>query len=109
MSDDPLREARASTITRIDDLTAELDEIIATAAAAPPDDEHDVEGSSVGFERARVTALLDAARQRLADIDDAAARRAAGRGGACESCGAPIGDERLAAVPTTRLCVGCAR
>jgi RNA polymerase-binding transcription factor DksA len=27
----------------------------------------------------------------------------------CEACGGPIGEERLAALPATRVCVDCAR
>ncbi|HVF32335.1 MAG TPA: TraR/DksA C4-type zinc finger protein [Acidimicrobiales bacterium] len=92
------------------DLTAELDGIIAAQAADPPDDEHDVEGSSVGFERARVTALLEHATTRLAALDAAVARDAAGVAvGACEACGRPIGEERLAAIPEAVRCVSCAR
>jgi RNA polymerase-binding transcription factor DksA len=92
----------------VDDLRSELEGIITAQEAAPPDDEHDVEGSSVGFERARVTALLDHAEARLAALAEAIGRAEAGADvGRCEVCGGPIGEERLAAVPTTRRCVGC--
>ena len=91
------------------DLREELAGIITAQEADPPDDEHDVEGSSVGFERARVTALLDHAVARLAALDAAAARLAAGTFGVCEVCGGPIGDERLAALPEAVRCVSCAR
>jgi len=30
-----------------------------------------------------------------------------GRFGSCQSCGAPIGDDRLQAVPWALLCMGC--
>jgi RNA polymerase-binding transcription factor DksA len=78
-------------------------------AADPPDDEHDVEGSSVGFERARVTALLASAQARLAALDDAQARLDDGTFGRCEVCGGPIGDERLAALPDAVRCVACSQ
>lgn len=78
-------------------------------AADPPDDEHDVEGASVGFERARVTALLASARARLAALDSAGKRVADGTFGRCQACGGPIGDERLAAVPDATRCVDCER
>lgn len=90
------------------DLQDELAGIIAAQEADPPDDEHDVEGSSVGFERARVTALLEHAAARLAALDDAAARAAAGIAGVCEVCHGPIGEERLAARPEAVRCVTCA-
>jgi RNA polymerase-binding transcription factor DksA len=106
---DALDEALAAARGRVEDLRAELDAIFAAQAADPPDDEHDVEGASVGFERARVRALLTAAEASVSQLESAAFRRSTGESSsACESCGAPIGAERLAAVPATRQCVGCA-
>ena len=99
---------RGAAARRVEALSAELDSIIEAAAGDPPDDEHDVEGASVGFERARVTALLDAERRRLAALDDALARHDAGEYGRCEQCGLEIPPERLAALPATRTCVACA-
>ena len=52
---------------------------------------------------------LDEQRQaRLADIDAALARIEGGIYGTCASCGKPIGEERLRALPTTTLCAECA-
>ena len=103
-----LANARAVAERLVDDLQQELDGIIAAQEADPPDDEHDVEGSSVGFERARVTALLASAEASLAELRAADQRLAAGEYGRCEVCGAAVGDDRLAAMPTTRRCVTCA-
>jgi RNA polymerase-binding transcription factor DksA len=107
---DAVEEALASARRRRLDLRDELDGIIAAQEADPPDDEHDVEGASVGFERARVTALLAAADASVAELEAALARWADGEGApiVCESCGGSIGDERLEALPATRLCVSCA-
>lgn len=99
---------RAGLQHLVHDLRAELAGIVAEQEANPPDDEHDVEGSSVGYERARVSALLADAERRLGDLDVAAERIAAGTYGTCEACGASIGRERLAALPATRRCVACA-
>lgn len=90
------------------DLAEELAGIIEVQEADPPDDEHDVEGSSVGFERARVTALLATVDLRLAELSAAAGRLDAGDYGRCEACGNDIGDERLVALPSARRCVRCA-
>lgn len=84
------------------------------AALADPetvalDDEHDSEGSTVGFERARVAGLLERARRRVAALDLAARRATDGSYGYCRSCGRKIGDERLSALSATQLCIGCAR
>jgi DnaK suppressor protein len=92
----------------VEDLRAELHGIVAAQEAHPPDDEHDVEGSSVGYERARVSSLLADAERRLGDLRLAAERVATGTYGTCEACGAPIGQDRLAALPATRRCVSCA-
>jgi RNA polymerase-binding transcription factor DksA len=92
----------------VDDLRAELAGIIAEQEAKPPDDEHDVEGSSVGYERARVMALLADAEARLAEVDAAVERVGSPGYGRCEACGGPIGDDRLRALPTTRRCLSCA-
>jgi DnaK suppressor protein len=83
------------------------------AALADPDvialdDEHDSEGSTVGFERARVAGLIERSRRHLAELESAAQRVTAGVYGVCACCGGPIGDERLEALPATKLCVSCA-
>jgi len=49
-----------------------------------------------------------AARQRLADTEDALDRLAAGGFGRCEECGVPIAEKLLAATPEARYCTGCA-
>lgn len=97
----------AEAARTVADLERELAGIVEQQVAVAPDDEHDAEGSTIGFERARVMALLAHARQVLADLDQALARVAAGSYGRCSRCGRPIPDERLAARPTAGICVGC--
>ena len=99
---------RASTASRVADLSRSLDDIVEVAALEVPDDEHDPEGHTIGFERAQVAALLDSARSHLADLDRAVARVAAGDHGTCRGCGRPIPAERLLARPTAETCVACA-
>jgi len=57
-----LSAERDATSTRIEELTREFDSIVESAALEAPDDEHDPEGSTIGFERAQVAALIDQAR-----------------------------------------------
>jgi RNA polymerase-binding transcription factor len=90
-------------------LEREFDGIVEAARDASTDDEHDPEGATLAFERQHVAALAQAARERLADIDAALARLADGSYGACQTCGQPIGAERLAARPAARTCIGCTR
>ncbi|MEV4412044.1 TraR/DksA C4-type zinc finger protein [Catellatospora sp. NPDC049609] len=103
-----LRRARADTERQIAALTGDLAAVIDASRASNADDEHDPEGATIGFERAQVSALLDSARRRLADLDDALRRCEEGTYGACERCGRPIPAERLDLLPSTRTCVACA-
>jgi DnaK suppressor protein len=106
---DDLTRARTETLAQIDVLTREFDEVVAASASSNADDEHDPEGATIAFERQQVAALLDQARRRLADVDDALARAEAGDYGRCAGCGQPIAAERLAARPQARTCIACAR
>jgi DnaK suppressor protein len=105
---DLLRVERATTLARIDALTAEFEEIVSATAGSNTDDEHDPEGSTIAFERAQVSALLLEAQAYLGELDRALERLEAGTYGTCETCGAPISSERLAARPATQTCVSCA-
>jgi DnaK suppressor protein len=51
--------------------------------------------------------LSDRERAKMSAIDDALQRIADGSYGVCESCGLEIGEERLEALPFTRLCRDC--
>ena len=108
MSDALLAE-RAAAMAQIEALTREFDEVVAASRSSNADDEHDPEGATIAFERQQVVALLEQARQRLADVEAALVRREAGAYGSCETCGRPIAAERLAARPAARTCIDCAR
>jgi RNA polymerase-binding transcription factor len=59
---------------------------------------------------ARILARLDERTLReVADVDAALARMIAGTYGKCGNCGRGIPPRRLRAVPTTALCLDCAR
>lgn len=51
--------------------------------------------------------LSDRERSKIKEIDEALARLADNTYGICESCGLEIGEERLEALPFTRLCRDC--
>ncbi|HEU0242552.1 MAG TPA: TraR/DksA family transcriptional regulator [Candidatus Limnocylindrales bacterium] len=61
------------------------------------------------FEQQRDLALRDHNRLHLEAVDAALARLDAGTFGACTSCGKPVGDDRLAALPWAALCIDCQR
>ncbi|HEY1465832.1 MAG TPA: TraR/DksA C4-type zinc finger protein [Acidimicrobiales bacterium] len=105
---DRLDAERASTLARLGALTAKHDGIVAASVGTNADDEHDPEGSTIAFERARVDALAAQARAHLDDLDRAMDRLADGTYAVCERCGSQIAAERLSARPAARTCIHCA-
>lgn len=103
-----LQAERDRAATGLADLQAELASVIAAADGANGDDEHDPEGATVGFERARLAALVAASQLRLQGLDRAFQRLRAGTYGTCEACGRAIPPQRLAARPDAGTCVTCA-
>jgi DnaK suppressor protein len=103
-----LAAERAAAAAAIAALTRDFDGIVDAASSVATDDEHDPEGATIAFERAQAAALLERARDRLAEIDLALARIDDGSYGSCERCGEPISTARLAARPAARTCIGCA-
>jgi DnaK suppressor protein len=104
---DLLNAERVKTLARVAALTAEFDDIVAGTDAGSSDDEHDPEGSTIAFERTRVSTLVSQGRAYLDELEQAQGRIANGTYGACEHCGADIPCERLVALPTARTCVHC--
>lgn len=99
---------RADTLKLVASLSADWDDVVNASARSNVDDEHDPEGATIAFERARIEASLTRARARLADIDDALRRLADGTYGVCAECGGTIAVERLEARPFARTCFACA-
>lgn len=103
-----LAAQREEAVRALAGLVRDVDEVVAASVSSNADDEHDPEGATIAFERSRLGSLVERARRRVQDVDDAAARLAAGTYGRCETCGGPVGDERLEALPATRRCRACA-
>ena len=99
-----LQEERAKLLHQLEELgadesgelTGEVDygDAFADAAAATA-------------ERTEVLGLVDTLKQMLADVDAAGAKIEDGGYGVCENCGRDIGEARMEARPTSRLCVDC--
>ncbi|HEY8480788.1 MAG TPA: TraR/DksA C4-type zinc finger protein [Spirillospora sp.] len=104
-----LLEERAATLKLMASLTGDWDGVVEASTQIGLDDEHDPEGATIAFERARVEASLSEVRERLTEIEDALHRVRDGTYGTCEHCGGPIGEGRLEARPTARTCITCAR
>jgi len=71
-------------------------------------DEGFADSGQVTAERGEVDALAGNLLEALRDVDDAIAKLERGDYGTCESCGRPIADSRLEAMPSARLCISCA-
>ena len=84
-----LERALADATRLVADLESEL-AAIGESTEASPDDEHDAEGSTVGYERARVSGLLERAARTRDDARDALERARTGTYGRCARCGAAI-------------------
>ena len=70
---------------RLDALVTDHAAVAEAAALDPPDDEHDPDGATVGFERAQLATLVAATRAHLAALDAALGRAEVP---ACARCGA---------------------
>ena len=100
-----LREEREQVRSRLETMTNSLQSLFAASAGSNADDEHDPEGQTIAYERAQLSALIEAAREDLAGIDAATHRLNHGGYGICEVCHQPIPVARLDARPTARTCV----
>ncbi len=103
-----LENERAETVEQIASLSQQFDEVVESIIDVANDDEHDPEGHTIAVERQQLAGLLRDARLHLVEVNDAVGRLADGTYGQCESCGSPVGNERLAALPAARTCVECA-
>ena len=99
---------RQEAIRLVGALSIELNEIIDSVALSNNDDEHDPDGATSGYERAKATAMLQHAEDRLVELDRAAERIRQGTYGRCERCGGEIGADRLDALIATTRCRSCA-
>nr|WP_249408935.1 TraR/DksA C4-type zinc finger protein [Frigoribacterium sp. CFBP 8751] len=89
-------------------LLGDMEAVAAAREGANVDDEHDPEGSTIAYERSQLDAVRRSALDRAGDAEAALARLADGTFGRCERCSARIGEARLEARPTARLCIDCA-
>ncbi|HEY2989887.1 MAG TPA: TraR/DksA C4-type zinc finger protein [Candidatus Binatia bacterium] len=98
-----LRRTRAALLGDMDETQGELKTI---AEEREPELEEDAQKGRIATVLER---LSDRDKQTLDEIDAALKRSVDGTYGKCERCGKPIAVARLKALPTTRLCIDCAR
>ncbi len=74
-----------------------------------PSDNHPGDVATITFDREIDYTLEENEERLLAEIDSALERIDEGTFGICQTCGEPIGAERLEAVPHTTQCIDCKR
>src|ERR687893_314959 len=82
-----LQAQRQAARARVESLKRSFNDLVSSSEGSPPDDEHDPEGATIGFERAQVSALLAQAEQAAHDATDALGRIMNGTNGQCLDCG----------------------
>ncbi len=100
-----LREEGDAARALLASMTADLESLFAAATDSNADDEHDPEGQTIAYERSQLSALIEAARAHVGDVQSATARLQQGSYGICEVCHEPIPAARLEARPTARTCI----
>jgi DnaK suppressor protein len=103
-----LSEQRTALVELKDKLLTEIDAEVKAEREANKDEGMDTyDLASEERDREINFILSDRDRSKGQQIDDALARMADGSYGVCDSCGLEIAEERLRAMPFTRLCRDC--
>lgn len=104
-----LLEERQRVSAALDYLEEENPGSLEEESEEAPLDNHLAETATVTLDREIDYTLKENSEQVLAAIDEALERIAEGTFGICESCGNPIGEERLEAIPYATKCIDCKR
>jgi len=102
-----LSDVRAALEAERDELQRQL-AALGVGATAGDYDANFADSSQVTAERGEAEALATTLKETLNDVERALGKLDAGTYGSCESCGQPIGEPRLEAMPTARQCITCA-
>ena len=102
-----LTSMRKHSLKVVADLELELDGLMRNSGDGAGQDQADVGATS--FERDQELTVLNGEQEKLAQIERAFAAIDEGTYGICESCGNPIGKNRLLAFPRATLCMDCKR
>jgi RNA polymerase-binding protein DksA len=101
-----LLEARQQVVGAIDNIHAENPGSLGDETDEPTyQDNHLGDVATATFDREMASTLEDNSTHVLTEIDGALARIDDGTFGTCSSCGQPIGEERLEALPWATLCI----
>jgi RNA polymerase-binding protein DksA len=106
---DALLEERKRVLDAIDYLHVENPGSMRDETGEPPLDNHLADDATETFDREVDYTLEENSGHVLAAIDAALQRIDEGTFGVCRTCGKPIGEERLAAIPYATQCIDCKR
>ena len=103
-----VRVAQERTAHQVASLEAIVAAIVEGSELTSTDDEHDPEGATIAYERAQATALLRQAREDRDALVITRRQLDDHQRPVCMVCRREIALERVAALPTTTRCIGCA-
>jgi DnaK suppressor protein len=110
LTDDRLREVRASLLARGAELRERMQRVDADLARKHAPLPKDAPDAAILVENDEILeAIKQAAHTELAHIDHALERLGAGTFAICEDCGGEVEAKRLAVVPYATRCGACAR
>lgn len=104
-----LLDERERVVAAIDFLHGENSASLREESEETTIDNHLADTATVMHDREVDYTLEGASEQVLAAIDAALARLEEGTYGTCVTCGRPIGEDRLAAMPYALQCIACKR
>ena len=104
-----LLEERERVMAALDYLHLENAGSLREESEEAPIADNMAETASVTLDREIDYSLEEASNHVLAAIDEALVRVDEGTYGSCSSCGRPIGEERLEAIPYATQCIDCRR
>jgi RNA polymerase-binding transcription factor DksA len=107
-SDATISDLRAQLEAERDELRRRLSELGFGDDGGLEYDGNFADSSQVTAERGEAEALARTLRETLTEVEHALEKVASGQFGICESCGNPIAEPRLEAMPAARLCMDCA-
>jgi DnaK suppressor protein len=108
-NDAPTVDFRATLLEERATLVAKLAELGFGEEGGLSYDSNFADSSQVTAERGEAEALAAPLRETLAEVERALDKLDKGDYGLCESCGQPIAEARLEAMPAARLCMNCAQ
>ena len=107
-SDATISDLRAQLEAERDELRRRLAELGFGEDGGLEYDGNFADSSQVTAERGEAEALARTLRETLTEVEHALSKVGEGTFGVCESCGNPIAEPRLEAMPAARFCMDCA-